>query len=146
MSTQNKPLHAPILGELTFDKATEWWEGSIYWNETVITIQLSATDTNDLQKATKIGNTICENIENFDRLAKEIAAEKLLDLRNNNWLEEDQDEDSPEDFKLKMSLKSIFIDSKGCFSFDFDDGDLFWGHSIVAEGSISDGFTDASIG
>lgn len=146
MSIKNKPLLDPILGKLKFNKDTEWWEGTLHWNSTQICIQLSATDANDLQKAIESGRTIFENIENFERLAKEFAAEKLLDLRNDNWLEEDQDETSPEEFKSKISLDSIYVDSKGLFSFYFDDGDLFWGHSIETEGSISDGFSDASIG
>ncbi len=44
-----------------------------------------------------------------------------------------------------MSLASISVSEEGSFSFWHSDGDLFWGHSIMIAGNLTDGLTDADI-
>jgi hypothetical protein len=44
-----------------------------------------------------------------------------------------------------MKLESITVHPDGRFEFWFDDGDLFWGHSIAVRGSLAEGPTEASV-
>ena len=69
----------------------------------------------------------------------------LLELKNDAWLDEDESEVSAEEFIARMELSSVSIHADGGFEFWFDDGDLFWGHSIMVSGNIQDGLDDAGI-
>ena len=56
----------------------------------------------------------------------------------NNW---NDDADKPH---IIITLASITI-SEDIITFWFDDGDIFWGHSIVVESDYDFNFTDAHI-
>ena len=79
-----------------------------------------------------------EKIESF-------AVAKLLCLKNETWLEEDEPPISESEFIERMSLQSISVYPDGSFEFMHDDGDLFWGHAIQVTGNLHDGPTDADI-
>ncbi|AEE18503.1 DUF2262 domain-containing protein [Dokdonia sp. 4H-3-7-5] len=72
-------------------------------------------------------------------------AKKLLDLKNDSWLEENQAKLTKEQFITAITLKSIsFFEDISC-ELIFDDGDLFWQHEIIANLSSKNKLTDASI-
>ena len=71
--------------------------------------------------------------------------QELLPLKNENWLDEDEAELSPDEFKDRMTLESITVYPSGSFDFWHNDGDLFWGHSIQISGNLSDGPKHADI-
>ncbi len=66
--------------------------------------------------------------------------------KNETWIE-DKDEEplTPEQFKERMVLDSISIDSDGDVSFYHSDGDLFWGHCILVTMNSENNFTSADI-
>lgn len=76
---------------------------------------------------------------------REYAVEQLLPLKNDTWLDEDEEAMSADEFLSKMSLESICVDESGDLTFWHNDGDLFWGHAIEIRGDLSDGLTDADI-
>lgn len=63
-------------------------------------------------------------------LVNEVIIRDLLPLKNENWLEENQSAISEEDFINSIHLTSIDFNKNAAFELFFDDGDLFWGHSI----------------
>jgi hypothetical protein len=73
------------------------------------------------------------------------AAKKLLGILNENWLGEGEEELSAEQFKSKIKLESISIESDGNFEFWYEDDGLFGGHAIKVGGDFSDGPKDAGI-
>jgi hypothetical protein len=42
-------------------------------------------------------------------------------------------------------MRSVAIYEGGDFEFYFDDGELFWGHCVLASGSLEEGVTDAQM-
>lgn len=74
---------------------------------------------------------IFSNIEliHFIEKAKDYTVNKLLKLKNDLWLEEDEKEVTKKDFKDRMKFTSLYVFSESA-NFYFDDGDLFWGHTI----------------
>lgn len=54
----------------------------------------------------------------------------LLKLKNENWLEKNELPKSKTEFLKLMSLRSINFIQNSAFSLNFDDGNLFNGHSI----------------
>ena len=79
-----------------------------------------------------------ENVDDF-------AVKKLLSLKNDVWLGEDESPLNADQFKSRMTLQSVSIYPDGEIEFWHDDGDLFWGHSIQISGSLGEGLTDADI-
>jgi hypothetical protein len=69
-----------------------------------------------------------------------------FDDRYETWIE-DKDEEplTPEQFKERMVLDSVSIDSDGDVSFYHSDGDLFWGHCILVTMNSENNFTIADI-
>lgn len=88
---------------------------------------------------------LCKNLVNWIEKAREYAVDELLDLKNESWLEEDEAEITPEEFKGRMRLETISFYDDGDFDFWHNDGGLFWGHSIQLSGNIKRGFSDADI-
>ena len=65
--------------------------------------------------------------------------------RMDSWLEEDEEELDAEKFEARLELESIEVRPDGEFCFWFEDGDLFWGHSITVEGTLEGGPEQADI-
>ena len=66
----------------------------------------------------------------------------FLPVKNQGWLQDDQEAISEEDFLNAVTLTAIDMNSDGSFEFYYDDGGLFCGHCIIVGGSLSKGGTD----
>ena len=75
---------------------------------------------------------------------KDYAAHKLLKLKNDLWIEEDEKEVTKKDFKDRMKFTSLYVFSESA-NFYFDDGNLFWGHTIEVTINQNLEFIDANI-
>ena len=89
------------------------------------------------------GKALWEEQKVWNKRAEDFAAELLLPMKNDNWLDEEEAALNAKQFKSRMTLESIKIDVDGSFEFGYDDGDLFWGHPIGVSGNHKDGLTDA---
>lgn len=72
--------------------------------------------------------------QGFDQKNREFAAKELLDLAN-DWLEDNEDEDKPDKITKEMFIDNIkmselCISPDGSITLFYDDGDMFWGHTI----------------
>ncbi|HEX3048877.1 MAG TPA: DUF2262 domain-containing protein [Bacillota bacterium] len=88
---------------------------------------------------------LCKNLYSWLEKAREYAADELLDLKNESWLKEDEEEMQPEEFKGRMRLETISFYEDGDFDFWCNDGGLFWGNSIQVSGNLKRGFNCADI-
>ena len=102
----------------------------------------SADNKEELKKVKNIFSNI--ELTKFIEKAKEYTAHKLLKLKNDLWLEEDEKEVTKKDFKDRMKFTSLYIFSESA-NFYFDDGDLFWGHTIEVTVNKNLEFIDANI-
>ncbi|MCL2526877.1 MAG: DUF2262 domain-containing protein [Defluviitaleaceae bacterium] len=96
---------------------------------------------------------IFDDFEGFIQKASQYAAEELLEL-GNQWQYDDCEEGTEfvpmteEDFVKRICLNHIAIEDVeggGGYSLWFNDGDIFWGHSIAVNGNIKTGFSDAGM-
>ena len=74
-----------------------------------------------------------------DIRARECAAKELLSVKNGAWLEDGEKKFTADQFKNRMTMESIKVSPNDKFELWYDDGDLFWGHSIVVYGTLKDG-------
>ena len=77
--------------------------------------------------------------EEWNRRIRDYAVKELLAVENESWIDQDEPELTPDDFKDRMTLESITVDPNGSFDFWHDDGDLFWGHAIQIGGNLAEG-------
>lgn len=82
-------------------------------------------------EATRVATDVCSWVASAQTRMKDFCASKLLDLKNNSWLGEEERPLTKEAFMETIELKAITAFSDGSFELYFDDGDLFWGHTIL---------------
>jgi hypothetical protein len=76
--------------------------------------------------------------------AQNFAIQELLPLKNQFWLEEGQEEVTADSFANSLQLETIAISWNGSIEFYYNDGDLFFGHTIELSGEIHGGFRRAN--
>lgn len=140
-----------IFGTLTFDRQFNWYTGNVMWNGKSVTLDLSVDDPENIEPSLQIAKALWQDQITWNNCISDYAVEKLLQLKNEYWLgdeddeEEQEEEVTPQQFKARMSLETISIDTDGEFEFWHNDGDLFFGHSILVSGNLADGPEDAEI-
>lgn len=102
----------------------------------------SADNKEELKKVKNIFSNI--EIIDFIEKVKDYTAHKLLKLKNDLWLEEDEKEVTKKDFKDRMKFTGLYVFCESA-NFYFDDGDLFWEHTIEVTVNKNLEFIDANI-
>src|SRR5262249_25964407 len=104
-----------------------------------------AEEPTDVPAALQTAHALWQASHRWNARIRDYAAQKLLPLKNDVWLDDEEDELTADQFQEKMTLKGITVYPDGAFEFWHDDGDLFWGHSILVSGNLTEGPTDANI-
>lgn len=138
-------ISTPRFGELTLDRSIGWFEGDVKWNGKAIRVTFHTADNKTIDSGLKTAEALWDAQAEWKRKVDGFAVEKLLPLKNDNWLDKAESLLTAKQFKVRMRLNSISISEDGSFEFWHDDGDLFCGHSIKISGSLKDGLTDADI-
>lgn len=125
------------FGALERDPQREAYIGTLEWCGTQVQLALACADNVDPQHALSIAVGLSQKQPDWDSRIREFAADELLILKNQNWLEDDEPELSREEFVSRMFLIDIVIDGDGTFAFSFGDDDMFWGHNIVIVGNLA---------
>lgn len=124
------PLIDELLGTLEWDDNLNWYHGQVNVAGASFDLSLNPNEGTDVSTALSRAKQIIGDFERYRQVVTDYAVEGLLDLKNEVWLHEDEDEVSADEFKSKMTLEAITVESDGGVTFWHRDGDLFWGHSI----------------
>ena len=138
-------LHDATLGRLEYSRRFGWFEGRVQWCGHEVQVRLSCTSSDDPAAVLDVAAPLLEQQVEWDRRVRDYAVEQLLPLKNDSWLDDDEEELSAADFLSKMSLESISVDEEGGLTFWHNDGDLFWGHAIQISGDLINGLNSADI-
>lgn len=135
------------FGTFTLDRTLNWHEAMALWRG--ISVRLNLDSYNDDEtfpcESLEHAKTLWLDQERWDREIRDSLVKELLDLKNGSWLDEDELELNAEEFLRRVSLTSITVRPGGSFEFWYDDGDLFWGHSIMASCSFENGIGKVGI-
>lgn len=135
----------PNLGLLRYSNQDDWYDGQINFQQLQVSITLHMDDEGLTEALFNRANHLVINIENYAASAKDYAVEKMLELKNKIWVDENEEPLTSKQFKNFMVLDGITIYPEGNVEFYHDDGDLFFGHCIVVNMDGSDRFLNAYI-
>ena len=133
------------FGQFTLDRSVDWYTAQTEWNGEAVSLNLTLDDAGTIEAALRAARTLWKNQNGWTKRIEDYAVQKLLPLKNENWLDEEEAELSADEFKARMTLESVTIEPDGSFDFWHNDGDLFCGHSIQISGNLSEGPTSAHI-
>lgn len=143
LSEFRKPVEIadPILGKLSLNRAVGWFEGKANWLKHPIDISLIVDKKDDVSESLQTAKALLGEMKRWADQANSYAADMLLENKNDNWLDEGESPVTREEFIGRMRLESITTYPEGEFELWHNDGELFWGHSILVSGSLSKGIT-----
>ena len=134
---QSVTLEVDGLGLFTLNRRVRWFEAEIDWCGASVQLDFDQGEPEEMAKAQEVARTLLADAENWDRRVREYAAGELTSLAN-DWAE-GEEELTPEDFMARMELSAIQVEPDGEFEFWFEDGEMFYGHSIHVMGNLTDG-------
>ncbi len=91
----------------------------------------------DIPGAKALMEKLLPMVPELDIKSRNYAADELLETKNDVWLEEDEEPISREDFINTLTLKRVEFNADG-ITFWYDDGDLFWGHTVTVDSSADE--------
>ncbi len=134
-------------GRLTLDRGNGSYEGCIEFGGNEVDISLSVDDCADTcEGAMKAFGEIMENPKEWEKKAKIFLAKEFTENAN-DWQsgEEDYEHITAVGFAKRITLCCISISEDGDLEFWFDDDDMFFGHTLVAYGTLEDGFNEGNM-
>lgn len=140
------PFVHPRLGRFTpWERIPTIFEGKSSWRGQPVKLILESEGEGTLDDRAANMLTLLAESERWHAAVEARIIAELYDTWVENWRKEGEPLLSRPEWLSRMRLESITLSEQGGITFDFDDGDLFWGHTIQASGSQSEGITDASI-
>jgi len=143
---QPKTTQVEGLGTFTLNRSLNILQAEVDWLGS--SVWLTVDPSQDQQACMDNARTLMADQAGWDAKLRACAADKLLEQAN-QWAADGAGEDEEpevitrEDFISRIAPDSIVVLEDGSFQFFFEDGDLFWGHTIQITGTLTDGVTDA---
>jgi hypothetical protein len=136
----------PRFGAFTFERSVGRWEAIVDWAENSIQLITPGGENSPPEDdLLKTALELWDNQKLWKQRIEDYVVQKLLPLKNGNWLDDDEAPLSPDEFKARMSPESITVYDEGDFRVFYEDGDLFGGHWIYVRGNILSGLEDTTI-
>lgn len=138
-------VNDPFLGRLRYDENLDWYDGEFTVGDSPIAFHLRIDEQGEIAPALDRARQVLGEFVGYARGAREFAAQELLDLKNESWLDEDEEPVTPEQFQARMELEGLVFSPDGEVTFYHRDGDLFCGHCIQISMDGTNRFVDADI-
>lgn len=144
-------LQTPVIvstekfGNLVLDRRLDRFEGEADWNGESARLVIEPDSSGSIEIGLGAAEQLWSDQGVWKRRIEERILKGLLELKNDTWLDEGEQVLSADDFLSRIDLESVVISRNGRFTFWYDDGDLFWGHSIEVRGDLKEGPKDAGI-
>lgn len=127
----------PKLGTFTLDRRLDYFNGQVVWNGQTVVLDLAKSA--DVADRIETSRRLLRAQKTWKKRVEAHAVHELLPIKNDGWLGDDETEFTPARFVAAMRLEAINVSDGGRFSFWYDDGNLFWGHTICVSGTLDDG-------
>ncbi|WP_443939345.1 DUF2262 domain-containing protein [Pedobacter sp. MW01-1-1] len=136
-----------VLDEFELNKDYGMFEGSIDWlNEHIrVSLEVDVDDKQTWNDTMSILKVLFNEQKQRDLEFRTFAAEELTDLAN-DWLQDENETITKNDFEKRIKLSQLVISYYGGdFTAYYDDDDMFYGHIIAVYGNLKNGLESATI-
>ncbi len=137
-----KIINDSLLGRIEYSEDYDLYEGKIK-NQNGEVVEFSFDVDNNFEETIEFTRQILKQLEDRSYEFRLYAAEKLLDLYNNTWSQNEIINQN--EFANRISIESIMIWSDGNSEIYYRDSNLFAGHSIVVHLNSRGELKDANI-
>jgi hypothetical protein len=132
-AAQNPPITDEKIGTFTFDERLQSFYTEDPGGTRLASLRIETADRVRANTLIDVARRLLHNLDTIDRNCKQLAADRLLDLKNRGWREPGEEIISEGRFTASIRLESVSIDSQGGATAYYHDGGLFGGHTIVIE-------------
>jgi hypothetical protein len=133
------------FGLFTLDRQFNWFETDATWKSDEVVLRLSMSGCDNVERLIALAHALWDSQAKWDQAVRACAVTSLLDLKNENWLADDEEEVTAEEFFDRITPQGIVVYHTGRFEFSYHDDDMFGGHTIEVIGNLSDGAHSADI-
>lgn len=133
-----------ILGELSQDKNTEAFKGSVSIEGRNVSFSIEPDDVT-LEEALVFARKVIADISHFENRAKMCVSKGFLEMYNGDWKDEEDPELTIEEFSAKIKCNGINFVSNECMDFFYFDDGMFGGHSLIAESTDGENFDSCNM-
>lgn len=145
LEEQKKPVSiwVPELGTFTLNRLVNWFEAEVEWLGQPARLDIDREE--DWDACVEQAKALMDDQKGWDEKVRSFAADQLLEQAN-DWAQDaagnedgEPEEITREQFMERLELDAVQISADGRFEFWFNDGEMFWGHSIHVTGSLDQG-------
>ena len=143
LEEQKKPVSiwVPELGTFTLNRLVNWFEAEVEWLGQPARLDIDREE--DWDACVERAKALMADQKGWDEKVRSFAAQELLSQAN-DWARDAAEGEEPEEitreqFMERLELDAVQISADGRFEFWFNDGEMFWGHSIHVTGSLDQG-------
>lgn len=131
-----------ILGTLVYDETLDWYSNQAERENKGFYVAINDLPPPEEMEALldKIGAMI--QAKYYEKNLEQMVP-SMLELKNDSWLEEDEKELTPSEFRKRISISSISFYNDFSSTIYCHDDDLFWGHSIQVSVDSNGNFREA---
>jgi hypothetical protein len=143
----------PILGNITQENNKAEGVACVSHGARTIEVRITA-DQIPYDATMDVAALVVKDLPNLDARAKQVAASGLTETYNGGWNEYDEPQDdgslravsnpklTQEEFVSKLTLTAVNV-TGNMLTFFYDDGGMFWGHSVIVTSMDGTAFTHA---
>ena len=133
-----------VLRKLVFNADLDWYETTVrIAPELDATLQISvegfASANDAIDAARRHLPAVLGGLEG----GKALIASELLEIKNSDWLEDDEEALTEDQFVSQLTLSTLTAQADDSWELYFDAEQLFWGHQILVWWSPTRGFYEA---
>lgn len=121
------------INEFQYNSDYDYYESELEINGISTAIYVTNDKVKEIEILNNRLNQAIDWLEDNYETIKQYCADNLRELKNESWVETEEEKVTEEEFKERLQLESIKIESDGGLELAFQDGDLFWGHWIVVK-------------
>ncbi len=141
----NEAHISDALNALCYEEQLGGYTGKVEFGSVLLSLLLYPDVADDLTPTLRRAREVLHAFPLYHRRAEEYAVQELLPLKNDFWLEEDEAPVTAAEFRQRMTLEALVFYAEGDVTFYYQDGDLFWGHTIELRLDAADHFVGADI-
>lgn len=139
-------LASNVLPGFSFDSRYHEYSTRAAWRDAEVEVILSGETEAERVAALATAELLWLSQEYWSEAVRRRAVHDLLELKNSGWAEDGAETVlTEEQFTARMTVQSVAAYADGSFEFFFDDGGMFFGHTILVRGTLKAGVESAEI-